>query len=396
METSSRELNIKYAFVQAGYWMGFCVAFSFGAVMLQARGCSNAELGGIMAAGNICGFILSPMLAERLDSSKRLTVYHALWALQLFELVLLAAFALIPGHGTAVAVIYTLYIAIEVCINPVNTQLYNLMELRGIHINYGLARGIGSLAFAAISAVLGILAGSLGAASLPVAGLVLCLFRCAALLAIQLRLRHGGNSDALSEDGDKRENSRSLVAFLRYNPRFCGLLLGVALLFFGHNTVTNFMINVVRSVGGNETSMGLLNAFMAATEIPIMFLYDRLTRRVKCPATLRFAGIMFSVKAAAFVLAPNMLGLYGACALQSLSFALLIPASVRYVNLYIAPADCAKGQALIAGMTSLGSIFASFVGGMLYDMTSVKITLLVGFAAATAGAVLCQIGTVRE
>ena len=366
METSSRELNIKYAFVQAGYWMGFCVAFSFGAVMLQARGCSNAELGGIMAAGNICGFILSPMLAERLDSSKRLTVYHALWALQLFELVLLAAFALIPGHGTAVAVIYTLYIAIEVCINPVNTQLYNLMELR------------------------------LGAASLPVAGLVLCLFRCAALLAIQLRLRRGGNSDALPENGAKSEDSRSLIAFLRYNPRFCGLLLGVALLFFGHNTVTNFMINVVRSVGGNETSMGLLNAFMAATEIPIMFLYDRLTRRVKCPTTVRFAGIMFAVKAAAFVLAPNMLGLYGACALQSLSFALLIPASVRYVNLYIAPADCAKGQALIAGMTSLGSIFASFVGGMLYDMTSVKITLLVGFAAAAAGAVLCQIGTVRE
>lgn len=233
METSSRELNIKYAFVQAGYWMGFCVAFSFGAVMLQARGCSNAELGGIMAAGNICGFILSPMLAERLDSSKRLTVYHALWALQLFELVLLAAFALIPGHGTAVAVIYTLYIAIEVCINPVNTQLYNLMELRGIHINYGLARGVGSLAFAAISAVLGILAGSLGAASLPVAGLVLCLFRCAALLAIQLRLRRGGNSDALPENGAKSEDSRSLIAFLRYNPRFCGLLLGVALLFFG-------------------------------------------------------------------------------------------------------------------------------------------------------------------
>ena len=156
------------------------------------------------------------------------------------------------------------------------------------------------------------------------------------------------------------------------------------------------MINVVRSVGGNETSMGWLNAFMASTEIPIMFLYDRLTRRVKCPATLRFAGIMFAVKAAAFVLAPNMLGLYGACALQSLSFALLIPASVRYVNLYIAPADCAKGQALIAGMTSLGSIFASFVGGMLYDVTSVRITLLVGFAAAAAGAVLCQIGTVRE
>ena len=204
-----------------------------------------------------------------------------------------------------------------------------------------------------------------------------------------------------ASEGVGLADSFELVSFLFCGVVFglailCGLLLGVALLFFGHNTVSNFMINVVRSVGGNETSMGLLNAFMASTEIPIMFLYDRLTRRVKCPATVRFAGIMFAVKAAAFVLAPNMLGLYGACALQSLSFALLIPASVRYVNLYIAPADCAKGQALIAGMTSLGSIFASFVGGMLYDMTSVKITLLVGFAAAAAGAVLCQIGTVRE
>ena len=138
--------------------------------------------------------------------------------------------------------------------------------------------------------------------------------------------------------------------------------------------------------------MGLLNAFIAESEHAIMFLYDRLTRRVKCPATLRFAGIMFAVKAAAFVLAPNMLGLYGACALQSLSFALLIAASVRYVNLYMAPADCAKGQALIAGMTSLGSIFASFVGGRLYHMTSLKITLHVGFAAAAAGADLSQKG----
>ena len=47
-------------------------------------------------------------------------------------------------------------------------------------------------------------------------------------------------------------------------------------------------------------------------------------------------------------------------------------------------------------MTSLGSIFASFVGGMLYDVTSVRITLLVGLAAAAVGVVLCQIGTVRE
>lgn len=396
MEKTSRELNIKYSFVQAGYWMGVCVAFSFSAVMLQARGFSNAELGRIMATGNICGFILSQLLGERLDRSKRLTVYHVLWTMHLLQFVLLAAFALIPGHGAVISAIFIPYVALEVCINPVNTQLYNLIELRGIHINYGLTRGIGSMSYAIISAILGTAAGIFGAAALPIAGLALIIFRCTALLCIQLRLNR---SDLVMEKpirAPNQEDSRSLASFLRYNPRFCGLLLGIALIFSGHNMVTNFMINVVRSVGGNETGMGWLNAFMASTEIPMMFLYDRLTRRVKCSATVRFAAIVFVVKAASFAFAQSMLGLYGACMLQALSYALLIPASVRYVNLYIAPADCAKGQALIAGMTSLGSIFASFFGGMLYDLTSVRTTLLVGLFVAASGAVLCQLCTVRE
>ena len=394
MEISSKQMSLKYSAVQAGYWMGFCVAFSFAAVMLQARGYSNAELGAIMALGNAAGLLLSPALAARLDSSKRFTVFHALWALQLLQLVLLTSFALIPGRSAAISVIFAIYIAFELCINPINTQLYNLLELKGIHINYGAARGTGSISFAAISALLGMLAGRFGAEALPIAGLALIFFRCAALLSVQLRLK--GSTAGAAPRAAQAPASRSVFEFMRGEPRFCGLLFGIAMLFFSHNIATNFMINVVRNVGGGEADMGWLNAFMAATEVPMMFMYELLTRRVRCPATLRFAAVVFVVKSAAWALAANMPLLYAASALQSISYAIVIPASVRYVNLYIAPQDQAKGQALAAGMTSLGTIFASCFGGILYDIVSVRTTLLVGTAAAALGAALCLLCTERR
>lgn len=386
MELSAKKMNIKYAFVQAGYWMGFCVAFSFAAVVLQARGYSNTELGGIIAASNIAGLLLSPAIASRLDSSRRFTVFHALWLLQLSQLALLVIFTLLHGRGAAVSAVFGLYLALELCINPVNTQLYNLIELNGLRINYGAARGIGSLSYAAISALLGIIVGRFGASAIPAAGIVLILVRFAALLSVQLRFKAVSRGPAAA---DSVSASRSVFAFLRGETKFCGLLFGIAMLFFAHNLVGNFMINVVRNVGGDETGMGWLNAFMAAAEIPMMFFYSRLTRRFKCSATVRFASVMFIAKAAAWALAPNMGGLYAACLLQTFSFAIIIPASVHYVNLYIAPQDRAKGQSLIAGMTSLGSIFASLFGGILYDTTTVRTTLLIGTAAAAIGAVLC-------
>ena len=48
------------------------------------------------------------------------------------------------------------------------------------------------------------------------------------------------------------------------------MLLGVAVLFFTHNLITNFMINIVRNVGGDSSDMGSINGVMALLEIPVM------------------------------------------------------------------------------------------------------------------------------
>ena len=69
---------------------------------------------------------------------------------------------------------------------------------------------------------------------------------------------------------------------------------------------------------------------------------------------------------------------------------------VRYVNLHISGEDSAKGQSLAYSMSTLGSVFASFLGGILFDHISVPAVLFIGVAVSAAGLLLCQFCIERD
>ena len=387
MKAQQRILNIQYALLQGFHWMGFAAAFSFAAVYLQYRGYSNSALGLVLGAANIAGFLLAPMLAELVDRRGKNCLLFILWLMMAVQVCMLAVFKLTQGSGALLSVCYCVYLTYYICANPMYTQLCFELE-RGIcHINFGAARGVGSFAFAPFAALLGSLTSRFSPAILPLMGLCTAVLQSAILLILSLRLRNTGEETA-ARSGE-REQSLSLAGFVGANRRFFIMLLGVALLFFSHNLTNNFLINIVRNVGGDEQAVGGVNAFMALMELPAMFLYERLLRRVSCPATIRIAAVAFALKGLSIALAPNLPALYGAHVFQALSFALITPALVRYVDLYIADKDSAKGQSVSSAMTSLGAIFASSLGGIMFDHMSVTETLLVGAAAAAVGAAVC-------
>lgn len=388
MKNVQRFMNVQYAVVQALYWMGFCVSFSFAAVFLQHYGYSNSSLGLVMAFGNIAGFILSPAMAGLIDRSKKIGVFHCLWAMLSLQALMQCIFVFIPGRSALTSVCYCLYMAVIISINPLNTQLSFELEQSFCHINYGAARGVGSLAYAPMAMLMGNMVKRLSPAMLPVAGLICTAAQCLILLALCFLLRKHVSSVPREKSSG---NASSLPEFIMGNRRFCILMLGIALLFFAHNLVNNFMINVVRNVGGDAASMGGLNAFIALMELPVMFLYDRLTRRISCPAALRIAAVAFALKALCTALSPNMTALYASQIFQAFSFAVFTPACVRYVNLYIDRRDSAKGQAIAYGMTSLGSIFSGSFGGFMLDRLSVSSTLLIAATFSAVGAVVCLI-----
>ncbi len=381
-------LTARYSAVQGSFWMGFCVTISFAAVYLQGLGYSNASLGMILAAGNLLGALLGPEVSARIDRSERLSAWGFVWPWLLIETAILVVLIAVPVRGAVTSAAFALYVAFSVSLNSINLKLFVDCVHGGQGVDYGVARGMGSAAFVLASVVLGVLVKRLGVHVLPWAGLVMV-----ALQALAHVLLRRGYAPAAVRGGQTGHRGRTMLAFLGENRRFTVLLLGAALIFFGHNTATNFLINVTRYAGGDESTLGALNGFMAAVEIPVMFFFGRIRGGRKSVSLLRVSLLFFALKAALLPLASSVAGIFGVFLLQAPSFALYTAVIVDYVAETVPFEDSAKAQSLAYSMTTVGAVLASLIAGRLYDLLTVPQTLTVAAAVTALGVLLALLGT---
>ena len=386
MSAKSKTLsfNIQYAALQGVYWLTFCACVAFAAVYMQHRGYTNSVIGVTLALGNIVGVILSAVLASLADRRGRAGLFGALIGLLLAALAFQGIFILVRSTSPLVLAGYCLYVA---CVNAgggLTTQLSAELAHSCGHINFGAARGTGSLFYSLSATIIGLLLEKFTPAALPGAAIFGLAVQALIIAALAVQLRRA--ADVVPVSSGAAEAS-GLLDFFRGNKRFCYMMLGTVLLYFSHNVLTNFFINVVRADGGDTADLGRITGFMAIIEIPVLLFYDRFTRRISAPACMRIAAVGFVAKAFAFALAPNVPALYAASILQTVSFALITPASVRYVSLYISASDAAKGQSVAFGVTTLASIFATSIGGVLFDAMSARAVLLISAVVASVGAV---------
>ncbi|MBR3391379.1 MAG: MFS transporter [Firmicutes bacterium] len=388
-ERSSQKLTPAFALVQAPFWATYCISVSFAAVYLQALGYSNRQLGLILAAGCLMSALLGPLLSSRIDRSPTLTAARLapfVLAAQAASLLLLIFF---PHKGLPSALGFLLYLAFSNSVNSLNLKLYSDAVYGGAAIDYGFCRGIGSLGYVVVSVLVGFAVKLTSALIIPWAGLLLTVLQ-------YLTFRRFHKAAPESRAVRERKRGATLTEFARANPRFCLLLLGTVLMFIAHNAAGNFMINVVRNLGGDEGTLGWLNGFMAAVEIPMMFLYSRLFRKKGAAgAALSLSFVFLTLKAAGIAAAATVPQLAAVFLLQAPSFALYTAAIVPYVAETVAYEDSAKAQSLAYTMTTVGSVLASLIAGPMYDALSVSATLWISCALCAAGTVIALISVKR-
>ena len=388
-ERSSQKLTPAFALVQAPFWATYCISVSFAAVYLQALGYSNRQLGLILAAGCLASALLGPLLSSRIDRSPELTAARLapfVLAAQAASLLLLIFF---PHKGLPSALGFLLYLAFSNSVNSLNLKLYSDAVYGGAAIDYGFCRGIGSLGYVVVSVLVGFAVKLTSALIIPWAGLLLTVLQ-------YLTFRRFHKAAPESRAVRERKRGATLTEFARANPRFCLLLLGTVLMFIAHNAAGNFMINVVRNLGGDEGTLGWLNGFMAAVEIPMMFLYSRLFRKKgAAAAALSLSFVFLTLKAAGIAAAATVPVLAAVFLLQAPSFALYTAAIVPYVAETVAYDDSAKAQSLAYTMTTVGSVLASLIAGPMYDTLSVSATLWISCALCAAGTVIALISVKR-
>ena len=394
-------LNIKYGCIHGTYWMYYGVAGSFASAFLLARGYSNAEIGIILAVGNILAVFLQPLIADLADRSKKLSLVGVTQISTVLLMVLTLMLFVMKQKSAALWVVYMFIMAWMTTLQPLFNSLAFKLEETGVHINFGACRSVGSLAYAVLCAFLGTMVEAKGVGVLPLSGEIVLLMLLASLWVTKTQFdRMVGEKTGkqavpvLGECGqvpvaDAEEAEEiNLALFVKRNKLFVVLNLAVIGVFFSNSILNNFMLQVVEGVGGTSEDMGRIFSVMAFLEIPALFFFDKIKERFSCQLILKFAAICFTLKVLLIYLAESVTMIYVAHLLQTFSFGLFLPAMVSFIGEVMAKGEAVKGQALYTVMTTASSMLASVLGGIMLDVSGPGFMLLVSTIVTGLGALV--------
>ncbi|MDR3145658.1 MAG: MFS transporter [Treponema sp.] len=118
----------------------------------------------------------------------------------------------------------------------------------------------------------------------------------------------------------------------------------------------------------NWDVVGLLFALASASEIPCMFLSNRLIRRFGPLRLLMIAAVAIGVRMGILAFFPYRFAIVASQMLHSLCFGLFHPAAVAFISGCVPPERRAMGMSLYLSIgTGLPAFFGNILGGYLVD-----------------------------
>lgn len=386
MKFTNKNATPAYALIQAFYWITNCPIFFYASLYLQDKGLTNSQIGLVLAASYAAAAWLQPIVANLFQKSGvRLNV--GMGYAYLLGSCMALALLLLPMGAIPMTVLLVAVLTLQSVMRPVLSSLPKDFEREGISINFGVARGVGSVAFSLASLLIGLLMRKMDPSRIP--AIYLCTMLVLAALLFWFRAP-GAPQPVQQEKAASGSNP------IRSNPRFGLFLLGVICLLVPHVFIDSFMTQIMQSLGGNSANQGVALALATVLELPAMIFYSRISRRFGGSRLMLLAGWMWVVKDATALLATGPAGMYVSSVFQIATMGLFTPALVEYVAQVLPEKDFLKGQALAGSADSLGCLIATALGGRLIDMVGIKPSLGMMTAFALAGAILFTIAIPRK
>ena len=392
--------TIKYALLNIAYFAAFCTVHAYAAVYLLAHGFSNTQVGVLLAIANIVSALCQPIVAAVIDKQGWLT--NKRFILISVLLILIGSLILmgVQDNRVIIFIVYVMIYMVQFTYQPVLTALCFEYQKKGCGIFFGLARGLGSAGFAVTSAIIGGIVEKDGVFVLLIADVILMVLSAVVILTWDLGVSHDQN-ESVETSPDSPEPSpdsphNNFRDFAREYPAFMFILVGTMLFFFAHNMINDFMIQIIRSLGGAEKELGYCNFLQAILELPVMALIGFVLKKIRPSGLLILSGTGFFIKIMILVFAVNMSAMYLSQSFQLIAYAVFVPASAYYVNENMEPLDQVKGQAFITSAITIGGVFSNIVSGRILDMMGVKPMLIVGSVVCAIGVVIALAGIVTR
>ena len=377
-----RKENIRYCFLLGVHTMMLCPAINFVTPYLAAANVSTKHIGILIAVSCLLAVLFQQFVGRLVDKN---LIDGRILLLFLTAVLTLGAFSLvwIDFAGSLKAIIFGGMYCITFVMLPVLNSFSFFYENKGISVNYGVARGCGSMSFAICSMILGFLMLKFGIFVVPLGYGLLGAILFAILLSMPTLKGTVSTSPTQSA-------SLNLSKF----PAFRMMLIGLCLVMFFHNMLMTYFIYVIEKVGGDSSHLGMALGIAAFLEIPILFLYTRLKGNTPSKYFLTASGVFFFVKAALFIAAQSVTMIYLVQILQIVSYGLMVAARVYYVDEVVGKKYETTGQAYIVATETVGMVLGSIIGGFLMQGLGVDSLLWCGMIASFVG-MICMISSCR-
>lgn len=377
---SRLRVEINYAAVQGSYCAGSCALTTFTAVFLSWKGFSDSQIGYTTALIYGTTMALQLLLAAFMDRHPSLPLRRAVAALSLAAFGLGAMLSLLPLPLLCMMAVYTLCCALDNSRSSLLAAVMMQYLNRGIPVRYGWPRGIGSISYALMAALLG----SLMERYSPGILLPFFLILDALSLLCLLLMPDPGKAPRVQST----ENRVSYLQMLRGNPALTLLLCACALSAMGQCCASTYLVRVVESLGGGERELGIAILLQSGVELPAMLLSSRLLKRWSPQQLLTFALFATAGKLVLILLSGSLTMLYLVLLTSVCCFGIYGFAAVLFANSLVPEEQAVRVQSLLAlSYTSgVGGILGNLLGGTLIQSIGLSPLLCVSALLCACGA----------
>ena len=376
----------RFALLMLFFWGGIAAIEAFMVPYLTGVGFSEKQAGLIMAAIFFVSIGTQPLwgyIADRTNGHR--------WIIAGTMLVAILSMLALRGSGAVFGLVLACVLVYSLTANSMPALIDSwIMQISGsgFPVNYGVARGFGSLGFAATAMVLGFVLERFGLPLMFVIYAVLALLVIGIVLSIRTPRPVSSGSSAPSDAVPGQTAGFPIRAVLSNGP-YLLLLVSIFFLFLGTRAAMIFLPLRVYQLGGTNVHVGWVQSLRAASEIPFMFVAAYVLRRVKPRLVLLLAMCFFVLRLILTRVAPTPTSLVAVQLVQGIAVGFLVPGSVHYID-RIAPAEFRSLFQTLAPSIYFGlaSVIAGSVGGVFLERFGLDALYTVAPAVAGVGVIL--------
>lgn len=377
--SAGQRLSVYYALL----FGGIGAASPFAALWMDHAGIEVSMIGVIVAAPSMAMLLTTLALGRWADglNDRRQAIIVGNWIILIVQLILFFTV------DQWIVLLVWLVMGIVMYAKLPITDASALSLTNRIGSDYARIRVFGSLGFVLMLTLAGYLYEQLGIGVFIIVMLILNALRLVAAYQLPSLPR----DQTPSKVGDLSITAPADSSL--YRPGILLTLLSAAIINASHAMVNTYGILLWTQQGLSESLASQAVGLGVVVEIALMWWFKSLTRNVSARACLMVAATCGILRWSILASEPSLLMIFAAQALHGLTFGVMFLASASFISRRVPDASAARGQSLLAIMTTACMATATFGSGQLFEAWAGSLYWIMALMCGLS--ILCIAGSYR-